>query len=70
MLLACLTAGLAPAPTFYGSVVGTVSDASGAAVVEATVVLINTGTIERRSATTDLNGAYQFLNLVPAVYKV
>lgn len=67
----CLAAVMyAPAQTFFGSVVGTVTDPSGAAVANAPVTLTNTGTAERRTAQTDENGSYQFLNLVPGVYKV
>src|SRR5689334_10814588 len=58
------------AQTFYGSVVGTVSDASGAAVPGATATLTNLGTAERRSMTTDSSGNYQFVNLVPGQYKI
>src|SRR5712691_9802464 len=56
--------------TFYGSIVGTVTDASSAAVQGATVALSNNGTSERKSAETDAAGAYRFVNLVPGNYKV
>jgi hypothetical protein len=36
--------------SFYGSVVGTVSDATGAVIPGASVTLINIGTNEKRSA--------------------
>jgi hypothetical protein len=55
---------------FYGSVVGTVSDQSGAAVRGATVTLTNTGTGERHQAQSGAGGDYQFLNLVPGTYRV
>ncbi len=58
------------AQTFYGSIVGTVTDPTGAAVTGAQVTLTNTGTSERRIATTDASGSYQFPNLVPARYRV
>ena len=60
----------APAQTFFGSVVGTVTDASGATVPDAAVTLTNPGTAERRTAQTDGNGNYQFVNLVPGSYKM
>src|SRR4051794_7258241 len=54
--------------TFYGSIVGTVTDASGAAMSGATVTITNTGTGERRAAETGGDGAYRFVNLVPGNY--
>src|SRR5882724_9440594 len=56
--------------TFYGSIVGSVRDASSGAVTQANVTLINLGTAERRSAPTDGSGNYQFVNLVPGQYKL
>ncbi len=56
--------------SFYGSVVGTVTDATGSAVPQAAVTIINLGTADRRTAETDDNGTYQFLNLVPGNYRV
>ncbi len=56
--------------TFFGSVVGTLTDASGASVPGAPVVLTNTGTSERRAAESDSSGNYQFVNLVPGRYKI
>lgn len=54
-----------PAQTFYGSVVGSVTDATAAAVPQAGVTLTNLGTGERRAMQTDGVGNYQFVNLVP-----
>ena len=56
--------------TFFGSVVGTVNDASGAAVPQSNVILINAGTADRRTSQTDQSGAYQFVNLTPGQYRV
>ncbi len=56
--------------TFFGSVVGTVNDATGAAVPQSSVTLINTGTADRRTSQTDQSGAYQFVNLTPGQYRV
>src|SRR3954453_1342481 len=55
---------------FYGSVVGTGTDQSGAAGGGAGVMLINTGTQERHQGPTGGDGSYQFLNLVPGMYRV
>ena len=56
--------------TFYGSIIGTVTDVSGASIPLANVVCTNLGTAERRVAQTDGGGNYQFVNLVPGQYKI
>jgi hypothetical protein len=57
------------AQSFFGSIVGAVTDPSGAAVPGARVTLTNTGTGETKSAEADAAGNYQFLNLIPGTYK-
>ncbi|MBI1760892.1 MAG: TonB-dependent receptor [Acidobacteria bacterium] len=52
------------------TVLGTVRDDSGNAVVGARVTLTNLGTGIEATATTDENGAYQFLNVKLGTYKV
>ena len=70
--LACiaLATGLLVAQTFFGSIVGTITDSSGASVVSAKVALTNTATGERRAATSGADGNYQFVNLIPGLYRV
>ncbi len=51
-----------------GDVVGTVTDASGALVPNATVTLTYTGTNETRTEKTDDRGAYRFSQLQPGDY--
>ncbi|MFN7923022.1 MAG: carboxypeptidase regulatory-like domain-containing protein [Bryobacteraceae bacterium] len=58
------------AQSFYGTVVGTVNDSTGAAVPQANVSLINAGTSERRTAQSDDQGNYRFVNLIPGTYRV
>ena len=72
VILACIAAFTTqlPAQTFYGSMVGTVTDASGAAIPGASVALTNIGTAERRTVASDSAGSYRFLNLVPGNYKI
>jgi hypothetical protein len=71
-----LTAALviAPAASFaqvlYGSLTGTVTDATESAVPDATVQALNTGTGVSREATTNGAGQYLFSDLQPGVYKV
>jgi Carboxypeptidase regulatory-like domain len=55
--------------TFYGSIVGTVTDSTNSAVPQANVALTNLGTSDRRAAQTDSAGNYQFVNLPPGQYK-
>ena len=49
--------------TFYGSIVGTVMDTSGAVIPDTGVTLTNLGTAEKRTMQSDAAGLYQFLNL-------
>src|SRR6516165_11861409 len=58
------------AQQFFGSVVGTVTDASGGVIPGATITITNIGTNEKRSAKADSAGNYQFVSLVPAVYRI
>ena len=58
------------AQSTYGTVDGTVADASGAAVSGAQVTLTNSGTQEKRSQTTGAQGLYQFVNVVPGEYRL
>ena len=58
------------AQSFYGSIVGTVMDTSGAVIPEATVTVTNVGTNQARDAQSDAEGKFNFVNLLPAVYKV
>jgi hypothetical protein len=58
------------AQTFYGSIVGIVTDSSGSVLTAAAVTVTNTGTAEHRSVQTDSNGSYQFVNLVPGNYRI
>src|SRR5580658_5224512 len=58
------------AQSFYGSIVGTVTDATGAVVPNAKVTATNSGTSELTTVTSDAGGKFSFVNLVPATYKV
>lgn len=52
------------------TVVGTVSDRSGASVANAAVTLRNTGTNSEATQTTNSAGEYTFVNVVPGKYEV
>ncbi|MBC8168111.1 MAG: TonB-dependent receptor, partial [Bryobacteraceae bacterium] len=69
-VLAVLLAASSQGQTFYGSVVGTVTDSTGSAVPQAGITLINSGTADRRTAQTDDSGSYQFVSIPPGQYRV
>jgi outer membrane receptor protein involved in Fe transport len=54
----------------FGSIVGTVTDTTGADVPGATVVLKNAATNETKTTTSGSGGTYTFLNLNPGNYSV
>src|SRR4051794_25353087 len=56
--------------TTFGSIVGTVTDPSGSPVADAQVTIINLATNETRTAPTNGDGLYQFVNLSPGNYRV
>jgi hypothetical protein len=74
ILLVALALVLGPcaasAQVLYGSLTGSVVDASQAAVPNANVVALNVGTGVSKQVTTSTQGAYLFSGLLPGVYKV
>jgi Carboxypeptidase regulatory-like domain/TonB dependent receptor len=69
----CLTLTVAPAAraqVLYGTLTGTVLDASNAAVPNATVTALNQGTGATRTTTTNANGEYTIPDLQPGTYSV
>src|SRR5580700_191023 len=58
------------AQTSYGSIVGNVTDSTGAAVASATVTLTNTSTGSKRTGQTGTDGTYSFAYLTPGYYRV
>ena len=63
----CTNAG---AQVRFGSVVGSVADASGATVSGATIKLTNLGTNETRTMQSSSAGTYSFPNLIAGMYRV
>src|SRR5467141_2890739 len=70
--VACLVVVSPPsrAQSTYGTVNGSVTDASGAAIADAQVTLTNLGTSEKRTQSTGNGGFYSFVNLNPGRYKI
>src|SRR5688572_4066735 len=61
------------APSFaqtFGQITGTVTDASSAILVGASVTVTNTQTNQVREAQTNTSGSYAFPTLLPGVYNV
>ena len=59
-----------PAQSSYGSIVGTVTDPSGAIIPGAAITLTNLDTSEIFKTVSNAGGNYQFVNLQPGDYKV
>ena len=58
------------AQAISGDVVGTVADATGAVVPNATVTAVNSATSVRTTASTNSSGLYRLANLLPGSYNV
>jgi hypothetical protein len=58
------------AQSTFGTVVGNVTDPTGAALAGTQVILTNLGTNEKRTETTNSDGLYQFVNVNPGEYSV
>ena len=73
LLLFLLSATAVPdlsAQTTSGTIVGTVTDATGAAIPNAAVVLTNAGTNDHRTMQSDAGGGYNFVNVPPGEYEI
>jgi hypothetical protein len=65
-----VSAGSLQAQTLKGTILGTITDTSGAVIPRAQVVIIETGTNTRRSVVTNESGFYAAANLDPGMYRV
>jgi hypothetical protein len=68
LVFCCASSGLAQ--VLYGSLTGTVTDTSGAAIAGAKVEAVNVATGAVGSVATDSTGGYRFGNLQEGTYKV
>ncbi|MBL8221489.1 MAG: carboxypeptidase regulatory-like domain-containing protein, partial [Bryobacterales bacterium] len=69
-VLALLSAVTASAQQIYGTITGTVTDSTGAAVPGVSVRLSNTATGLQRTAASGEDGNFRFLAVQPGAYKV
>ena len=69
-LCLALFSGTLLGQTFYGTVVGSVQDSTGAVIPGANVTVTNLGTGEQRVQETEASGLYRFVNLVPGQYRL
>ena len=70
VLMAGMQPGLVLAQSTFGNFVGTVTDAAGAAIPNATVTLVNMGTAQQRTVMTNGSGEYAFNIIDAGTYKV
>jgi outer membrane receptor protein involved in Fe transport len=70
LTLCCALAASASGQAVYGSIFGTVTDPSGAAVAGATVTITNTGTNVSETTKTNATGNYNQTRLIPGVYRI
>lgn len=59
-----------PAQSFYGAVVGAVTDNTEASVPHAAITITDVGTNDIQTTRSDSRGHFSFVNLVTAVYKM
>ena len=69
-LLVVLTGGIVHAQFDNGSITGTLRDGSGAVIANATVTIRNVATGVTSTLTTNQDGTYQALALIPGTYSV
>ena len=60
----------AQAQNVYGTIAGTVTDASGATIADTTVTLTNLGTSEKHTIQSSASGEYTFVNILPGHYRM
>jgi hypothetical protein len=70
VFVVALSLETARAQNVYGTIAGTVADASGAAVSDATITLTNLATSERHTMQSSASGEYTFVNILPGRYRL
>ena len=67
LLMLSLMCSSLHAQSFFGSIVGTVTDASGGAIPAATVTVTNISTNEKHTVKSGGAGEYRLVDLVPTL---
>ncbi|MBS1788582.1 MAG: TonB-dependent receptor [Acidobacteria bacterium] len=70
LLCVALLPGKSLGQAVYGSVFGTVTDQTGAAVAKAKVTITNTGTNVSETTETNVSGNYTVTRLIPGTYRI
>ena len=70
LVLSLLSATLSHAQSTSGTIVGNVTDQSGAVLPGLPVVLTNIATSDTRETVTNQSGFYQFVNTTPGTYRI
>ena len=70
LFVAAVSAGAAFGQSTFGTILGTVADASGAVIGNATVKIINTDESTSRTLTTDASGNYEDVDVKAGHYSV
>jgi hypothetical protein len=68
--LLLINSGIVWGQSTFGEFVGTVKDPTGSVIAGCTVTIKNSGTGGTRTATTDSDGNYIFVNLEPGTYEI
>src|SRR5437773_10599478 len=69
-VFSCFSGAMSQAQSNAADLQGTVRDANGAVVANASVTARNTGTNGTREATTNDDGFYKIVNLAPGAYEL
>jgi outer membrane receptor protein involved in Fe transport len=70
LMLCCAFVFSTPAQAVYGSIFGTVTDSSGAAVPNATATITHIGTNVSETVKTDASGYFNQTRLIPGKYRI
>src|SRR5207248_1492914 len=70
VLLACFSVSIAPGQTSFGSIVGSITDSTGAIMPNVQLALTNLATNTKLTTVSNQAGIFAFLNVPPGEYKI